>query len=407
MSSSSSSSSSLGTVLLTGGTAGCGYQSTLQLAQLGYHVIIGCRNMTKAAEAIAKMRLASSSSSRSRVEDIQVEAMKLDTTDLQSIEDCVKLINSKSDHISILVCNAGINANLPPTDGLDTKFLTNYLGHYHLIRLLLPNLHRTSQLNGGESSRIVHVSSCMHRFGTWKWEETARDPVKPGQVESKWARLANYSTSKLAQVVLSCELQRKFAERKVIDFSTPDSVIRSVATTAENHSETSSLVGKPETSDHSNSSVTGANNKRTGDGGVSSVVSLAVHPGAVDSDIWNSYSRFELFFMKPIFGVIFLTPEDGSLTTVHAATMNLNSNPISSHDYHYYSPYGSIGTELPVIGKTLETVGDCYNYPLWAKARRVKMANGVEDEGRAKQLWDLSETLIKEKRGEDIYTRAW
>lgn len=53
-------------------------------------------------------------------------------------------------------------------DGYESQFATNYLGHYLLTHLLLPEI----IAGGGEiNSRIVNVSSCAHALGEIDFED--------------------------------------------------------------------------------------------------------------------------------------------------------------------------------------------------------------------------------------------
>lgn len=54
-------------------------------------------------------------------------------------------------------------------DGYESQFATNYLGHYLLTHLLLPEI-----IAGGksdENSRIINVSSCAHALGEIDFED--------------------------------------------------------------------------------------------------------------------------------------------------------------------------------------------------------------------------------------------
>lgn len=54
-------------------------------------------------------------------------------------------------------------------DGYESQFSTNYLGHFLLIHLLLPNIKAGGDEN--ENARIVNVSSCAHLIGDIKFED--------------------------------------------------------------------------------------------------------------------------------------------------------------------------------------------------------------------------------------------
>ena len=123
-----------------------------------------------------------------------------DLADFASVRNFVDEFNNREEKLDILVNNAGI-AYYPrfekTVDGHEVTFQTNYLGHFLLTQLLLPNLEKS------EAARIVNLSSVLHRRA---------DNVDPETVESreKFTRYtAPYSRSKLANVMHATTLTRK------------------------------------------------------------------------------------------------------------------------------------------------------------------------------------------------------
>jgi NAD(P)-dependent dehydrogenase (short-subunit alcohol dehydrogenase family) len=101
--------------------------------------------------------------------------------------------------LDVLVNNAGVMA-LPfrsTVDGFEMQFGTNHLGHFALTGRLLPCL------LASPAARVVTVSSGMHKFGRMDF-----DNLDASQGYSKWQV---YSMSKLANLLFTCELQRRFA----------------------------------------------------------------------------------------------------------------------------------------------------------------------------------------------------
>jgi NAD(P)-dependent dehydrogenase (short-subunit alcohol dehydrogenase family) len=49
-------------------------------------------------------------------------------------------------------------------DGFESQMAINYLGHFLLTHLLMPQMISGSKDNDGSSVRIVNVSSCVHKF---------------------------------------------------------------------------------------------------------------------------------------------------------------------------------------------------------------------------------------------------
>lgn len=56
-------------------------------------------------------------------------------------------------------------------DGFESQMAVNYLGHFLLTHRLLPQLIAGSECNDGKNSRIVNVSSCIHRISEMDYED--------------------------------------------------------------------------------------------------------------------------------------------------------------------------------------------------------------------------------------------
>jgi NAD(P)-dependent dehydrogenase (short-subunit alcohol dehydrogenase family) len=56
-------------------------------------------------------------------------------------------------------------------DGFESQMAINYIGHFLLTHLLMPLLIAGSKNNDGKNSRIVNVSSCIHRIGEIDYDD--------------------------------------------------------------------------------------------------------------------------------------------------------------------------------------------------------------------------------------------
>ena len=83
----------------------------------------------------------------------------------------------------------------------DLSWQVNYLGPYHLTRLLEPTL------IASKPSRVVNVSSIMHRSGHVNNDTEA--------FLSDWSQGSQYSNTKLANVLFTYEAQRRLAPHGV------------------------------------------------------------------------------------------------------------------------------------------------------------------------------------------------
>jgi len=190
------------TVLITGANKSIGFETARQLAQKGYFVYLGSRdidNGTKAASRLKAEGLAN------------VEAVTIDVCNKASIEAARKFIESKSGVLDVLINNAGILGSQPQsasemsTDEIRKVFDTNFFGTIDVTQAFLALLEKA------EVPVIVNVTSglgslTLHSDPSWKYY-----PYKT----------AAYGTSKTAQnaytVVLAHELKDKGFKINAID----------------------------------------------------------------------------------------------------------------------------------------------------------------------------------------------
>ncbi len=178
------------TTIVTGGNSGIGYEAAAALAGKGAHVVLACRDRRRATDAADAIR-------RSR-RHARVEAMTLDLASLESVRTFVEAFRQRHDSLHVLINNAGVMA-LPyrtTTDGFEMQFGTNHLGHFALTGLLLDRVLATP------GARIVTVSSVAHRFGRIHFDDL--------QSERRYQKWEAYGQSKLANLLFTYELQRRF-----------------------------------------------------------------------------------------------------------------------------------------------------------------------------------------------------
>ncbi|MCX4247485.1 oxidoreductase [Paraliomyxa miuraensis] len=182
-------------VVVTGANSGLGFHTARILARQGAQVIMACRSEAKAREAA------------DRIDDERpsgrVEPWALDLASLRSIEAFAKRLASQYEEIHALCNNAGVMA-LPygkTEDGFEMQLGTNHLGHYALTGRLLP------LLLAAEGSRVVTVSSLVHKMGRMRWDDL--------QSEHRYQKWPAYAQSKLANLLFTYELQRRLSAAKV------------------------------------------------------------------------------------------------------------------------------------------------------------------------------------------------
>lgn len=179
-------------IIITGANSGIGYEACKIMAKSGARIVMACRNMGK-AETAYKNIIGS-------YPDARLEIMELNLASQSSIKNFVREYRSKYSKLDILINNAGVMATpyKITEDGFELQFGTNHLGHFALTGLLMDLLLKTAD------SRVVNVSSIAHFNGTIHFEDL--------KAEKWYSPMKAYRQSKLANLLFSYELQRKFEE---------------------------------------------------------------------------------------------------------------------------------------------------------------------------------------------------
>jgi len=175
--------------IVTGANSGLGSETALALAARGAHVVLACRDASKAQAALEEIRAASPAAS--------VEVMVLDLASLASIRAFADAVSARHPRLDLLCNNAGVMA-IPrrrTADGFEMQLGTNHLGHFALTGLLLPLLLATPH------ARVVSVSSSAHRPGKIHWDDL--------QLERSYGKWHAYAQSKLANLLFAYELDRR------------------------------------------------------------------------------------------------------------------------------------------------------------------------------------------------------
>jgi NAD(P)-dependent dehydrogenase (short-subunit alcohol dehydrogenase family) len=178
------------TFIVTGSNSGIGWEAAAVLAEKGAEVVMACRSAERASAAAQKI------AARHPTAKVRIES--LDLSNLGSIRAFADRFGQG--RLDGLLNNAGLMA-IPfgkTADGFEMQFGTNHLGHFALTALLFPRLAATPK------SRVVNVSSVMHRFGRLDFSDGWMDQAR----YSKWGA---YNRSKLANLVFTHELARRFA----------------------------------------------------------------------------------------------------------------------------------------------------------------------------------------------------
>ncbi|XP_044267585.1 retinol dehydrogenase 11-like [Tribolium madens] len=183
------------TALITGGNAGIGYETALDLAKRGARVILACRSHSKGDEALRKIVKETGN------ENIVVKILNMSS--FESVRAFAREINKTESRLDILVNNAGTLAfgGEVTSDNLPVIMQTNHFSSFLLTQLLLDLLKKSAP------SRIVNVSSAGAK--------RAFD----FNVEKITTHGKDYVNSKLCNIFFTQELARRLEGTGVTAYS--------------------------------------------------------------------------------------------------------------------------------------------------------------------------------------------
>lgn len=179
-------------VLITGANKGIGFEVAKQMALLGYHVYLGCRDEQNGTTAINQLKAAGITN---------IEFLKIDVSNLQSVQQAAASIPS----LDILINNAGISGaqpqNISACDIEEIKriFNTNYFGVIQTTQAFLPLLKKAPL------PVIVNVSSELGSLAM----QTAKDRF------SNWDNYHAYGATKTALNTFTINLSQELRNFKI------------------------------------------------------------------------------------------------------------------------------------------------------------------------------------------------
>ncbi|KPJ05596.1 Retinol dehydrogenase 13 [Papilio xuthus] len=176
-------------VIITGGSSGIGLETAKNLAERGAKVIIACRSVRRAAKAIEEII--------KQTGNTNVHHRQLDLASLKSVRRFCSNIYNTEKRLDVLINNAaagGLGSG-KTEDGLHKGMQVNYFGPFLLTCLLVP------LLKSSAPSRIINVSSSMHKYGEMDFENL--------NMERYWSDHLVYANSKLFLNLMTLELSRR------------------------------------------------------------------------------------------------------------------------------------------------------------------------------------------------------
>lgn len=173
------------TIVITGASDGIGAASAKQLAQLGEEVVVVGRNPEKTA------RVARS---------LGADSFVADFSDLAQVRELAASLLEKYPRIDVLANNAGgvFGGRTLTTDGYETTFQVNHLAPFLLTNLLLERLLQSQ-------ASVIQTSSAAAKL-------FPRFDIDDLQGARRYSSTAAYGNAKLANVLFTKELHRRFGE---------------------------------------------------------------------------------------------------------------------------------------------------------------------------------------------------
>ncbi|PZR06665.1 MAG: SDR family oxidoreductase [Archangium gephyra] len=196
------------TVLITGANTGIGAATATELARRGARVYFACRNEAKTRPVMNEI------AKQTGNDDLHFLELKLD--DLESVKKCAAEFKAKQEPLHVLLLNAGLARVKGVTkQGFEMTFGVNHLGHF-LLTVELEEVLKTSA-----PARVVTVASRAH--------ERTSTPLALNHVKSSLTGVGwkEYQASKLANVLFTKELARRWAGSGVTSYALHPGVIAS------------------------------------------------------------------------------------------------------------------------------------------------------------------------------------
>jgi NAD(P)-dependent dehydrogenase (short-subunit alcohol dehydrogenase family) len=176
-------------ILVTGVSAGLGVETARALAAHGARVVGAARNLEKARGATDAVRAGAANGGG-------LELVELDLASLASVRACADALVAAGKPFDVVIANAGVMACPKGTtsDGFETQFGTNHLGHFVLVNRI------AALMKPG--SRLVNLSSAGHRFADVDLED-------PNFETTPYDEFVAYGRSKTANVLFAVEFDRR------------------------------------------------------------------------------------------------------------------------------------------------------------------------------------------------------
>lgn len=211
------------TVVITGASSGVGLYATKAFAQRGWHIVMACRDLEKAAKAAQAVGIPQNS----------YTLIHIDLGSLESVRRFVQNFRARELTLDALVVNAAIympllKEPLRTPEGYELTMTTNHLGHFLLCNLMLEDLQRSSY----PDRRVVILGTVTHNPD----ELGGKIPPRPdlGELEGfaagfkppismidgkAFEPVKAYKDSKVCNILTMRELHRRYHDATGITFT--------------------------------------------------------------------------------------------------------------------------------------------------------------------------------------------
>jgi NAD(P)-dependent dehydrogenase (short-subunit alcohol dehydrogenase family) len=182
-------------VLITGGNAGIGFETSKALALKGYRVIILGRTKQKCEDAVYQINQIA--------QNDYCTYYLCDLSNQNEIKKTAQLISEQHHSLDILINNAGqvFTEYNESVDGIEMQFATNHLAYFLLTYELIPLLQKSTE------ARIINVSSNSHYRGKVDFNNL--------YFKNNYKFFDAYAQSKLCNVLFTYALAEKLKNSNI------------------------------------------------------------------------------------------------------------------------------------------------------------------------------------------------
>ncbi|QYT06385.1 Short chain dehydrognease/reductase [Trichoderma simmonsii] len=182
-------------VLITGANTGIGWETAKALLKSAkpYHILLGSRSMSKAADAIAKLF------EHVPVTQNTLEGLQIDIADDESIQRAAHMIANKWGRVDVLVNNAGVAFDvLIGTDATNARSVFNDTYNINVSGTNMMTFVLASLLLRSTSPRLLFLTSGLSTMGGFTQSHIPVQSVELGWPKKDFATAQAYRCSKAA-----------------------------------------------------------------------------------------------------------------------------------------------------------------------------------------------------------------